>query len=77
MILELGVLGPIDAGSRDPVTATVQAANTDAATVGERIGIARLMVRDALAVVLEQRRTRGEPIPGTGWALVESVEIAA
>jgi hypothetical protein len=35
------------------------------------------MVRDAIALVLDERRVRGEAIPSTGWALVESVEIAA
>jgi hypothetical protein len=35
------------------------------------------MARDAIEMVLEDRRARGEAIPPTGWALVESVEIAA
>jgi len=35
------------------------------------------MVRDAITLVLEERGSRGEPIPETGWALVEPVEIAA
>lgn len=35
------------------------------------------MVREAIALVLEERQARGEQIPDTGWALVESVEIAA
>ena len=35
------------------------------------------MVKDAIALVLEERRARSEAIPPTGWALVESVEIAA
>jgi hypothetical protein len=35
------------------------------------------MVRDAITLVLEERRARGDPIPQTGWALVEAVEIAA
>jgi hypothetical protein len=33
------------------------------------------MVRDAIEMVLEERRERGEAIPQTGWALVEAVEI--
>ena len=37
----------------------------------------RPMVREAIELVLENRRERGEPIPATGWALVEPVEIAA
>jgi hypothetical protein len=35
------------------------------------------MVKDAIALVLEQRRARRETIPQTGWALLEAVEIAA
>ncbi|MGO9753882.1 MAG: type II toxin-antitoxin system HicB family antitoxin [Solirubrobacteraceae bacterium] len=46
-------------------------------TQGESIEDARGMIRDAIGLVLEERRARGEPIPSTGWALVESVEIAA
>ena len=46
-------------------------------TQGETLDEARVMVRDAITLVLDERRTRGEPIPRTGWALVESVEIAA
>ena len=46
-------------------------------TQGETLDAAREIVRDAIALVLDERRTRGEPIPATGWALVESVEIAA
>ncbi len=46
-------------------------------TQGEGLEEARAMVRDAIGLVLEERRARGESIPGTGWALVEPVEIAA
>jgi predicted RNase H-like HicB family nuclease len=46
-------------------------------TQGETLDQAREMVRDAIALVLEERAARGEAIPSTGWALVESVEIAA
>ena len=35
------------------------------------------MVKDAIELVIDERRARGEAIPPTGWALVESVEIAA
>jgi len=35
------------------------------------------MVKVAIELVLDERRTRGEAIPPTGWAMVESVEIAA
>lgn len=46
-------------------------------TQGETLDEAREMARDAIALVLDERRNRGEAIPPTGWALVESVEIAA
>ena len=46
-------------------------------TQGEDLDEARSMVKDAIALVLEERRTRGEPIPQTGWALVEPVDVAA
>ena len=46
-------------------------------TQGEGLEDARVMVREAIELVLEDRRDRGESIPATGWALVESVEIAA
>jgi predicted RNase H-like HicB family nuclease len=46
-------------------------------TQGEGLDEARAMVRDAIELVLSERRARGESIPTTGWALVESVEIAA
>ena len=44
---------------------------------GEDLDAAREMARDAIALVLEDRRERGEAIPPTGWARVESGEIAA
>jgi predicted RNase H-like HicB family nuclease len=46
-------------------------------TQGESLDQAREMVHDAIALVFNERRARGEGIPPTGWALVESVEIAA
>jgi predicted RNase H-like HicB family nuclease len=46
-------------------------------TQGEDLADARVMVREAIGVVLEERRARSESIPQTGWALVEAVEIAA
>jgi predicted RNase H-like HicB family nuclease len=46
-------------------------------TQSETVDDAREMVRDAIELVLDERRRRDEPIPSTGWALVESVEIAA
>jgi len=46
-------------------------------TQGKDLEEAREMVRDAIEMVLADLRTRGEAIPGRGWALVEPVEIAA
>ena len=46
-------------------------------TQGETLDQAREMVKDAIALVLDERQARGEAIPPTGWALVESVETAA
>ena len=46
-------------------------------TQSESLHQAREIVRDAIALVLEEREARGESIPPKGWALVESVEIAA
>jgi predicted RNase H-like HicB family nuclease len=46
-------------------------------TQGDGLEHARAMVREAIELVLEDRRELGEPIPETGWALVEPVEIAA
>ncbi|MGO8907086.1 MAG: type II toxin-antitoxin system HicB family antitoxin [Solirubrobacteraceae bacterium] len=50
---------------------------TEVQTQGEGLDQARVMVRDAIKLVLEERRARGESIPATAWALVEPVEIAA
>lgn len=46
-------------------------------TQGEDLERARSMVLDAISMVLDERRARGESTPEPGWALVESVEIAA
>lgn len=46
-------------------------------TQGETLDEAREMVRDAIELVLAERRDRGEPMPSTAWATVESVEVAA
>ena len=46
-------------------------------TQGESLDQARAMVREAITLVLEDRRSRGEALPEPGWALVERVEIAA
>ena len=46
-------------------------------TQGETLDKARAMAREAIELVLADRRERGEPMPATGWATVESVEVAA
>ena len=46
-------------------------------TQGEDLQQTRVAVRDAIELVLDERRVRGESIPAPGWALVEPVEIAA
>jgi predicted RNase H-like HicB family nuclease len=46
-------------------------------TQGEDPDQARVMVCDAIAMVLEERRARGELIPEPTWAMVESVEMLA
>ena len=46
-------------------------------TQGANLEDARAMVRDAITLVLDERRARGEAIPPTGWALVEPLEIAS
>jgi len=35
------------------------------------------MVRDTIDLVIADRRDRGEAIPPTAWATVESVEVTA
>lgn len=46
-------------------------------TQGEGMEQARSMVIDAISLALDERRARGELLPEPGWAVVESVEIAA
>lgn len=46
-------------------------------TQGKDLDEARKMVRDAIELVLDERRSRGEPIPAKGWVLVEPVELGA
>ena len=46
-------------------------------TQGQDLDEARAMVRDAVDLVLAERRARGEAIPATGWALVERLDVAA
>ena len=44
-------------------------------TQGKDLDEAREMVRDAIELVLDERRERGEPIPEKGFALVEPIEV--
>ena len=44
-------------------------------TQGKDLDEAREMVRDAIELVLDERRARGEPIPEKGFALVEPIEV--
>jgi predicted RNase H-like HicB family nuclease len=46
-------------------------------TQGKDLEEAREMVRDAIELVLDDRRERGEPIPEKGWALVERIEVGS
>lgn len=46
-------------------------------TQGADLDDARAIVKDAITLVLDERRARGEAIPSMGWALVEAGEIAA
>ena len=47
-------------------------------TQGADLDEARAMVKDAIALVLTERRARGEAIPAAaGVVVVESIEIAA
>ncbi len=47
-------------------------------TQGEDVEAARAMVKDAITMVLAERRERGEAIPAvSATVLVESIEIAA
>ncbi|MGO9975130.1 MAG: hypothetical protein ACLP01_20470 [Solirubrobacteraceae bacterium] len=47
VIVELGVLGPLSAGWREPVPTTVHAANSDAVRVGGQIGLRLVADPDA------------------------------
>ena len=46
-------------------------------TQGQTVDEAREMTREAIELVLADRRERGEPMPTTSWAMVESLEVAA
>jgi predicted RNase H-like HicB family nuclease len=46
-------------------------------TQGRDLEEARDMVEDAIQLVLADRRERGEPIPETGWAIAEPIDIPA
>jgi predicted RNase H-like HicB family nuclease len=46
-------------------------------TQGRDIDEARAMVADAIQLVVSDRRERGEPIPETGWAIAEQIDVSA
>lgn len=46
-------------------------------TQGQDLDEARTMVEDAIQLVIADRRERGESIPATGWALTETIDVAA
>ena len=46
-------------------------------TQGKDLDEARAMVEDAIKLVLADRRERGEPIPETGWAIAEPIDVTA
>ncbi len=46
-------------------------------TQGRDLDHARAMVQDAIQLVLADRRERGQPIPETGWAIAEQVDVSA
>jgi hypothetical protein len=48
VMLELGVIGPIGVGWREPVPTIVRTANTDAITVGEQVGLRLVADPDAM-----------------------------
>ena len=52
-------------------------AGPEVQTQGQDLDEARSMVRDAVELVVEERRARGEQIPAPGWALVERLDVAA
>ena len=46
-------------------------------TQGRDLEEARAMVEDAIQLVVADRRERGEPIPETGWAIAEQIDVTA
>ena len=46
-------------------------------TQGRDLDDARAMVEDAIQLVIADRRERGEPIPETGWAIAEHIDVPA
>ncbi len=46
-------------------------------TQGKDLAEAREMVRDAIELVLDDRRSRGEAMPEKSWVLVEPIELGA
>ena len=46
-------------------------------TQGRDLDEARTMAQDAIQLVIADRRERGEPLPETGWALTEQIDVSA
>ena len=46
-------------------------------TQGRDLEEARAMVADAIQLVVTDRRERAEPIPETGWAIAEQIDVSA
>lgn len=46
-------------------------------TQGRDLDEARTMVEDAIQLVIADRLERGEPIPETGWAVTETIDVHA
>lgn len=46
-------------------------------TQGRDMDEARAMAEDAIQLVIADRRERGEPIPETGWAITEQIDVNA
>jgi predicted RNase H-like HicB family nuclease len=46
-------------------------------TQGRDLDEARVMLEDAVRLVIADRQERGEAIPGPGWAITETIRVAA
>ena len=46
-------------------------------TQGRDLDEARVMLEEAIRLVITDRQERGEPIPETGWAITETIDVSA